>query len=101
MSKWHYICKENIIYPDEDDIRNGEYYCYHAKTFNNLLNSDAWVRANDAWDELNWILDTMDKRLESNSGDMVFIPTFKVAAKIDGYYEQKDIEYIAQHTLIY
>ena len=101
MSKWHYIYKDEIIYPNKDDRRNGEYYCYQIDTFDRLLNDNDWVQNNDAWDELNWILDTLDKMLESNDGEFIFIPTSRVANQIDNYYEEKEIEYIAYHTLIY
>lgn len=99
MSKWHYICEEDVVF-NGNDPRTGKYFCYHVDTFDNLLNNNGWVAANDAWDELNWILDQLDKRLESNDGTFIFIPTIGTATKIDNYYNLEDINYVAKHMIV-
>lgn len=85
MSKWHYICEEEIRFPKDDDIRNGKYYCYHVDTWNYLINNFDWVHQNDAFDEHEWLLDSRDNHLESNSGDLIYVPTFEVNQRIEDH----------------
>lgn len=81
MSKWHCICEDELIFKN-DPFKSGKYYCYHIDVFDRLLNDNNWVHANDAFEEQCWIFDQLDKMVESNDGDFVFIPTFSVAEKI-------------------
>ncbi len=80
---WHYICKENVMFPEDDDERNGEYYDYDVDTFDYLVNNPDWVWRNNAFEERDWILDNLDKKLESNDGSIIFIPTYGTSRKID------------------
>lgn len=83
------MCKDTIRFEHDEDPRNGEYYCYDIDTFDYLINDSDWVMTNNAIDEQDWILDQLDKMLESNNGYLIFIPTFGVSEKIDMYHELK------------
>ena len=86
---WHYICKEDVIF-EESSFQSGKYYCYESETFDKILHDPNWVKANDAYDERDWIWDQLDKMLESNNGAIIFIPTIEVADKIDRHYNMQD-----------
>ena len=61
---------------------------YDVDTFDYLINDKNWVHQNDAFDEYEWIIDNLDKMLESNDGTLVFIPTSETAIRIDNYYDE-------------
>lgn len=86
---WHYNKKEEII---GGSIKTGMYLEYDIDVFDRILNDNNWVFSNDAKDEQDWILDQLDKMLESNDGEIIYIPTVETATKIDNYYAMKDLE---------
>jgi hypothetical protein len=85
MSKWHNIREDEIIFKTPN-CREGKYLVYDKDTFDYLVNNNDWVFNNDAIEEQEWILDNMDKILESNDEKEIFIPTARTATKIDNYY---------------
>lgn len=89
MSKWHYEYIDEII---SKDIIGGKYFVYNRNTFNLLLHNQDWVHLNNANDEQDWILDNLDKMLESFNKESIYIPTFETSSKIDAYYQLKDLE---------
>ena len=93
MSKWHNICEDEIMFKNKTDCRNGKYLVYDVDVFDRLINDNEWVFNNDAIEEQEWIEDNLDKMLESNDGQNIYIPTANVSTKIDNYYALKDMDW--------
>jgi hypothetical protein len=93
MSKWHNICEDEIMFKSKTDCRNGKYLVYDVDVFDRLINDNEWVFNNDAIEEQEWIEDNLDKMLESNDGQSIYIPTFNVSTKIDNYYALKEMDW--------
>ena len=92
MSKWHNIREDEIIFKTPN-CREGKYLVYDKDTFDYLVNNNDWVFNNDAIEEQEWILDNMDKILESNDGKEIFIPTARTATEIDSYYALEEMDW--------
>lgn len=86
--KWNYICKEEVMFPDEKDCRNGTYMVYDQDTFDYLVNNKEWCYINHAMEERDYILNYLDNMLESNDGSFIFIPCYEVATRIETYFEE-------------
>lgn len=80
---WHYKYKDEVIFSNEKDPRNGKYLVYDTDTFDYILNNKDWVYNNDAFEEHSYILDYLEYMLESNNGELVFIPTADVAVRLE------------------
>lgn len=78
---WHNIGTEEIVCKNKGDLRAGKYLVYDIDTFDYLINDNDWVFQNDAYEEQCYILDYLDYMLESNDGELVYIPDAKTAAK--------------------
>ena len=78
---WHYISKEEIVCKNEGDVRAGTYLVYDIDTFDYLINDNQWVFQNDAYDEQSYVLDYLQYMLESDDGELVYIPDAKTASK--------------------
>lgn len=88
MSKWHYDYTDEIKFSNPEDCRNGGYLVYNSDTFDYLLNDPDWLRLNDAFDERSYVLDHLDLMRESNDGELIFIPDYKTALRIEMYYAE-------------
>lgn len=78
---WHYIKTEEIVCKNKGDLRAGTYLVYDIDTFDYLINDNQWVFQNDAYDEQSYILDYLQYMLESDDGELVYIPDVKTATK--------------------
>ena len=94
MSQWNCNKIETIEYGgNEKNCRSGEYYEYSKEIFDTIINDKQWRFKDDHYNEWEYIMDNLDKRLESNDGKLVFIPTGKVSMSIDAYYDLEDQKY--------
>lgn len=84
MIKHVYLCKETINFPSKTDIRSGEYYMYRDYDWEWLFDSE-FVFNNHLFGESEWILNNWDKSIERDSGHTIYIPTPKVAKRIDDF----------------
>lgn len=94
MAKWHNLYEDDVEFPNGNrDCRTGKYLVYDQDTFDYLVNNMDWVMTNDAYDEHSYIIDNLDKMLESNDGELIFIPKIEVSMKIDNFYEMRHMEW--------
>lgn len=78
---WHYTKKEEIVCKNDNDLRAGTYLVYDIDTFDYLINDNDWIFQNNAFDEQSYILDYLDYMLESDDGELVYIPDARTATK--------------------
>lgn len=80
---WHNIGTEEIVCKNKDDLRAGTYLVYDIDTFDYLVNENDWVFQNKAFEEQSYILDYLNYMLESDDGELVYIPDAKTAIKLE------------------
>lgn len=77
--KWNYICEEKVLFPDRNDARNGWYLVYLKTTYDTIIADKKWKE----FEEREYILEHNDNRLESNNGELIFIPDVELAFTLE------------------
>lgn len=80
---WHNIGTEEIVCKNKDDLRAGTYLVYDIDTFDYLVNENDWVFQNKAFEEQSYVRDYLKYMLESDDGELVYIPDAKTAIKLE------------------
>ncbi len=77
---WHNLGYEEIV---SNDYRAGRYLVYDIDTFDYIVNEHQWVVDNNAFEEWSYIMDYMEFMLESEDGELVYIPDAKTATRLE------------------
>ena len=91
--KWHYDYIDEVVFPDSSDIRNGKYLVYNIDTFDYLMNEPEWVFNNHAEYEQDYILDFYQYHLESEDGELIYIPDSHMASRLETRDQIKEMEF--------
>lgn len=75
--KWNYLYKDEIIFPNKNDYRNGQYLVYEKDTYKRIINNKHWD------DEREYLCDYVERTLESVDGKLIYVPDSEVASRLE------------------
>lgn len=82
MKTWHYIKKDELIFPNKD-IRNGMYMVYTLECYCRIFCQHQMT------DEKSYLMDAHAYRMVSKSGYYVYIPVSELLMKLENHTFEK------------